>query len=158
MNDFLTWRRVLTATSGVVAPQEVNLNVPEGFSAKLYDFAVYASFLNDSRYGINLYRSPVPADGGRVWNGSIQVLADGGVLAALFMKDNFVTSGNMAAFWPHTEHLWPLDYRVSAPMRIAGFTLGNQDIGFRLRYQLIRQSVAEIAAILSWQGMGVKVE
>lgn len=166
MNDFLTARIPLSTLAGDIAPDLVTnfgpggnivpINVPEGFAARLYDFAVYELFPPDGRYGVNLVRTPVPRDGVRAWSGDQEVLDDGGVLAAL--GGTFVSgTGDQNQRYPHTEHLWPLDYRLVMAPRITGFTQVSRSMGFRVRYQLVRASRKEVAAILFWQNQGVKV-
>jgi len=157
MNEFLTWRRPQESISGNVGPLAVNLNVPAGFAAKLYDFAVYSQMAGNSRYGYNLVRTAVPAvEGLRTWTNDNEVLDDGSVIAAFQARDNLTTTGRNIQFFPQTEHLWPLDYQVVSQMHISGFNQVAQFVGFRLRYQLVPASKLKVAAILFWQNEGVK--
>lgn len=166
MNDFLTQRIPETVISGDIAPDllvnlgpqgdQFKLNLAEGTAARLYDFSVYQQIPGDGRYGVNLVRSPVPVDGDRAWTNDDEVLSDGNVIAALQLI-NITGTGDVSDRFPHTELLWPLDYRVVINPRVTGFCQVARQIGFRLRYQVIKASKVEIAAILFWQNQGVKV-
>ncbi len=131
------------------------LNVPEGHVARLWDFSVYARVVASTRYGVNLYKGLLPRDGVRAWTNDSEVLRDGGVLAALSYVNITGGSGN---FFPHSEHLWDLDYRLAIGPRVGGFMQTATVAGFRLRYRIIRASDREIAAILFWQNAGIKQE
>lgn len=167
MNDLLTQRMNMTQISGDVAPDlrtnlgpqgdQFRLYVPEGWAARLYDFSVYHQWLVDSRYGINLMKGPAPFEEGvAAWGGDTNVLRDSGSLAALLFKNDFVTSGSANAFYPHTEHLWDLDFRLVLNPRVTGFVQVASSVGFRLRYRLVKASRSDVANILFWQNEGVK--
>ncbi len=169
MNDILTQRIEVTALSGDVAPDlrtafgpqgdEFRLNVPEGFAARLWSFSVYPTQLGtNSRLGIALMRSPVPADGVRAWTNDNEVLDDGNQLASYLHSHLIVTTGATIVQGPVEFLLWDLDYRLVLNPRVAGFAQTAQQCGFRLRYKLIKVSRADVAAILFWQNQGVKVE
>lgn len=155
----------MTAIAGDLAPDlitafgpqgaQFRLNVPEGHVARLYDFGVYDKPANASRYAINLQRTPVPRDGAVAWTTDSNALRDAGALASLIQSAG---SPATTTQYPHSEHLWDLDYRVVVNPHVTGFAQGAQDMGFRLRWVLLKASKVEIAAILVWQNQGIKVE
>lgn len=166
MNDFLTSRMPMTAINGNVATDlianlgpngdQFTLNLPKGFVARLWDFAVYRQVSLDQRYGINLVRSPSiqgPTQA-RIWTNDDEVLTDGSVIAAL-SAHNINGTGDMVATFPHTSFLWDMDYRVVLNPRVTGFVQVIGQMGFRLRYKLMRATTAQIASIMSWQNEGV---
>jgi len=166
MNDFLTARIPEVVLSGdaradliaFFGPQgdRFQINVPEGFLARIYDFSVYAQAANDMRYGFNLMRTPVGPSGVRAWNSDADVMNDGGQIAALSYVNQFVGSGAQDYKAPHSELLWPLDYRLALPPRVAGFAQVTAVYSFRMRYILVRATASQIAAVLFWQNQGVQ--
>lgn len=167
MNDFITQRIDMTALSGDVrtdllaafGPQgdQFRMNLPEGHVARLWDFGIYCFFTENGRYGINLAKAPVPRDGVVAYTSDVEVLEFGGMLTAQYQRNELSASGQAIAQYPHTEHLWDLDYRLVSNPRVTGFSQTSQVMGFRLRYRIQRASIQEIASILMWQNQGVKV-
>lgn len=166
MNDILTSRIDTTSISGDVGSDlittngpggdEFNLNVPQGYVARLWDWGVFGRIQAAGRVALNLSRMPRGPDGVRVWINDDQIMQDGGTLSAITYTNNL--SGTSPQVWPVGERLWEMDYRVVMNPRVAGFAQVTQDMAFQLRYTLLKASRDEIAAILFWQGSGVKVE
>ncbi len=147
-------RPVLLAAFGAQGDQ-FDTHIPTGMAAKLYDFSVFRSQVGNSRYGVNLNRGIVTADGVRAWTTDNEVLDDGSVIAALFHRNDLATSGQANQDSPQTAFLWDLDYRIVLPVRVTGFAQVSQSMGFRLRYKLVKATPKEVATILFWQGQGV---
>jgi len=169
MNDILTARIEMTTISGDIAPDlvtnlgpqgdEFKINVPQGFAARLWDFSLYMAMADNQRLGVNLMRTPVPRDGVRAWTNDNEMLDDGGVIAVLGSTTRGTSATGMSSMtFPQTEHLWDLDYRLVLNPRITGFAQVSRELGFRLRYKLVRATTNQVAAILFWQNAGEKVE
>jgi len=168
MNDIMISRIPNVTIAGDVAPDlitalgpqgdQFKLNVPEGHVARLWDFAVFCQLNNTNRYAFNLVKSPTPRDGDVAWTNDNEVNRGGDAIAALSLVDLFTTSGSITQMWPHTEHLWDLDYRLVLNPHVVGFFQGTAGCSFRLRYKLMRASRDEVASVLFFQRSGVKVE
>jgi len=167
MNDILTNNITLTAVTNVIqddlitafGPQgaQHRLNVPQGWAARLWDWSVFCDWGTDDRWGVSLQRQPLPRDGQEDWDADIDVLNDGGQLASFMFHCDFTTTGETSFAFPLTEPLWEMDYRLVINPRIVGFATGQVNLGFRLRYKLVRASREQVAAILFWQNAGMKV-
>lgn len=165
MNDILTSRIVNSVLSGNAAPDLITnngpqgdlhkLNVPEGFAARLWDWQVFSRLVASGRYAFNLIRTLTPRDGVTAWTNDSEVNRGGDAIAALAGQLVGATGLQVS---PHRVMLWDEDIRLVINPRVTGFVQVSQNVGFRLRYKLVRATKMEIAAILFWQNAGEKVE
>lgn len=157
MNDIVSTRVEMEPLTGNIAAIVLDLKLPEGFAARLWDFTIFDRVEQDSRLGINLYKYSSPiGEGVTAWTGDQQVLRDGDVISRFIRNQDFVTSGSFSAVGKFVDHLWDQDIRVVAPLQIGGFAQVAQQLGFELRFKRVRASRTELAAILFWQNRGVK--